>query len=107
MTAGNKLSRIIAVFLCVFLTSGLLLFAFPAKEAYAAGSYRDYWFGSYSERSNQCVLQFKFWNLKSGSKVEVEIGLKKTAERRSLYITRARESISKTLTRKKVLLKLR
>ena len=79
MTAGNKLSRIIAVFLCVFLTSGLLLFAFPAKEAYAAGSYRDYWFGSYSERSNQCVLQFKFWNLKSGSKVEVEIGLKKNS----------------------------
>ena len=85
MTAGNKLSRIIAVFLCAFITSGLLFFTMPAKEAYAAGSFRDYWFGTYSERKNQSVLQIKFWNLKKGSKVRIEFSISKKRNDLNVY----------------------
>lgn len=40
MTAGNKLSRIIAAFFCTVLAFVVLSFLAPAREVYAAGSYR-------------------------------------------------------------------
>ena len=74
MTSGNKLSRIIAVLLCIFISFGIVAFVPVRNEVQAAD---NYWFGTYSPGRDKCVIQIKFWDLKSGSKARLVFDIKK------------------------------
>ena len=38
---------------------------------------KRYWFGTYSSRTDECVIQFKFWSLKSNASITMSFDISK------------------------------
>ena len=70
MTAGNKLSRIIAAFLCAFIAFGIVAFVSPRNEVLASGTVK---FKKYDDWGDGCNFNINLSGFKKGAKVTVKL----------------------------------
>ncbi len=70
MTAGNKLSRIIAVFLCAFIAIGIVSFVSPRSEVQASGTAK---FSKYDDWGDGCNFNIKLSGFQKGAKVTIRL----------------------------------
>ena len=75
MTSGNKLSRIIAFFLCTILAFGIVLFIMPATTVSAAGGH---WENAYNQGDpDEQVVQIGLYDYQSHAKLNIKIDITK------------------------------
>ena len=70
MTAGNKLSRIIAVLLCAFIAIGVVLFYVPREDVQAAATAT---FKIYDDWGDGCNFNIELSGFKKGAKVTLKL----------------------------------
>lgn len=70
MTAGNKLSRIIAVFLCAFITLGIVSFVSPRNEVQASGTAK---LTQHDTHGDECNFSISLSGVKKGAKVTIRL----------------------------------
>ena len=70
MTSGNKLSRIIAVFLCAVLAFDVVLFASPRVEVQAAATAK---IDIYNDWGDGCNFNIKLSGFTKGAKVTLKL----------------------------------
>ena len=70
MTAGNKLSRIIAVLLCAFIAIGVVLFYVPREDVQAAATAT---FKPYNDWGDGCNFNIELKGFKKGARVTLKL----------------------------------